>query len=67
MERIENTTNTIVDGVIWKGLLKFFFPIMLGTLFQPVSYTHLKRPEKRRTGAPVLHLKGRRRSGAEPL
>ena len=39
MERIENTTNTIVDGVIWKGLLKFFFPIMLGTLFQQLYNT----------------------------
>ena len=39
MERIENTSNTIVDGVIWKGLLKFFFPIMLGTLFQQLYNT----------------------------
>ncbi len=40
MERIENTSNnSIVDGVIWKGLLKFFFPIMLGTLFQQLYNT----------------------------
>jgi len=28
------TANGITEGVIWKQLLLFFFPIMLGTLFQ---------------------------------
>ena len=26
--------NSIIDGVIWKQLLLFFFPIMLGSFFQ---------------------------------
>jgi len=26
--------NPITEGVIWKQLLKFFFPIMIGTFFQ---------------------------------
>lgn len=31
----ENTkTNQIIEGVIWKQLLIFFFPIVIGTLFQ---------------------------------
>lgn len=28
------TQNNIIDGVIWKQLLAFFFPIMLGSFFQ---------------------------------
>ena len=31
--------NTITEGVIWRGLLAFFFPIMLGTLFQQLYNT----------------------------
>ena len=26
--------NGITEGVIWKQLLRFFFPILLGTFFQ---------------------------------
>ena len=32
-------TNQIVDGVIWKQLLIFFFPIVIGTLFQQLYNT----------------------------
>lgn len=32
-------TNSITEGVIWKNLLKFFFPIMLGTFFQQMYNT----------------------------
>lgn len=33
--RVEaGTGNKIIDGVIWKQLLLFFFPILLGTFFQ---------------------------------
>ncbi len=28
-----HTQDSITEGVIWKGLLRFFFPIMTGTLF----------------------------------
>ena len=31
-KRIEG--NQITEGVIWKQLLKFFFPILFGTFFQ---------------------------------
>ena len=31
--------NGIIEGVIWKQLLSFFFPIMLGTLFQQLYNT----------------------------
>ncbi len=31
--------NGITDGVIWKQLLKFFFPILLGTFFQQLYNT----------------------------
>lgn len=31
--------NEIIEGVIWKQLLKFFFPILLGTLFQTLYNT----------------------------
>lgn len=30
----ERNTNAITEGVIWKQLLKFFFPILFGTFFQ---------------------------------
>lgn len=33
------TTNQITEGVIWKQLLLFFFPILLGTLFQQLYNT----------------------------
>lgn len=35
----ENSVNQITEGVIWKQLLIFFFPIMLGTLFQQLYNT----------------------------
>ena len=31
--------NKILDGVIWKGILSFFFPILLGTFFQQLYNT----------------------------
>ncbi len=31
--------NTLTEGIIWKQLLRFFFPIMLGTLFQQLYNT----------------------------
>ena len=31
--------NGITEGVIWKQLLKFFFPILLGTFFQQLYNT----------------------------
>lgn len=34
MQRAERQVNPITEGVIWKQLLYFFFPIMLGTFFQ---------------------------------
>lgn len=33
------SVNQITEGVIWKQLLFFFFPIMLGTLFQQLYNT----------------------------
>ena len=36
-DRIRN--NAITEGVIWKQLLKYFFPIVLGTLFQQMYNT----------------------------
>ena len=33
------TENPITEGVIWKQLLKFFFPIMIGTFFQQLYNT----------------------------
>lgn len=39
MARKENASNGILDGVIWRALLAFFFPIMLGTLFQQLYNT----------------------------
>ena len=36
----KNTSvNQITEGVIWKQLLLFFFPIMLGTFFQQLYNT----------------------------
>ncbi len=34
-----STTNSITEGPVWKGLLVFFFPILLGTFFQQLYNT----------------------------
>lgn len=34
MRSVSSSKNQITEGVIWKQLLLFFFPILLGTLFQ---------------------------------
>ena len=39
MENVRQTKNEITDGVIWKQLLLFFFPILLGTFFQQLYNT----------------------------
>lgn len=39
MQRLDRQNNGITDGVIWKQLLKFFLPIMLGTFFQQLYNT----------------------------
>lgn len=39
MERKVTSSNQITDGVIWKQLLVFFFPIVLGTFFQQLYNT----------------------------
>ncbi|MBR0444486.1 MAG: MATE family efflux transporter [Clostridia bacterium] len=36
---MENRGTNLTEGVIWKQLLKFFFPILLGTLFQQLYNT----------------------------
>ncbi len=36
---MENTNNAILQGPIWKGILGFFFPILLGTFFQQLYNT----------------------------
>ncbi len=36
---VRQTKNQIVNGVIWKQLLLFFFPLMLGTFFQVLYNT----------------------------
>lgn len=36
---MRKTENSIVDGVIWKQLLLFFFPILIGTFFQQLYNT----------------------------
>ena len=38
-EQTQDKTNMITEGVIWKQLLIFFFPIMLGTFFQQLYNT----------------------------
>ena len=35
----QSTTNQITEGVIWKQLLIFFFPILFGTFFQQLYNT----------------------------
>lgn len=39
MKTKDSSANQIIEGVIWKQLLIFFFPIMLGTLFQQLYNT----------------------------
>ena len=39
MDGQKQLRNGIVEGTIWKEILKFFFPIMLGTLFQQLYNT----------------------------
>lgn len=39
MSKTTTTKNQITEGVIWKQLLLFFFPIMIGTLFQQLYNT----------------------------
>ena len=36
---VRNTSHQITEGVIWKQLLIFFFPILLGTFFQQMYNT----------------------------
>ena len=38
-KRHEFSQNSITEGVIWKNLLAFFFPILLGTFFQQLYNT----------------------------
>ena len=37
--KAETKTNQITEGVIWKQLLIFFFPILFGTFFQQLYNT----------------------------
>ena len=39
MEKTIQQENGITGGVIWKTLLSFFFPILLGTFFQQLYNT----------------------------
>ena len=39
MKQTEKTVNQITEGIIWKQLLYFFFPILLGTFFQQLYNT----------------------------
>lgn len=39
MNTKSRSSNPITEGVIWKQLLIFFFPIMVGTLFQQLYNT----------------------------
>lgn len=39
MENVQSKENQIISGVIWKQLLIFFFPIVLGTFFQQIYNT----------------------------
>ena len=38
--------NQITEGVIWKQLLLFFFPIVFGTFFQQIYIKNFDYPEK---------------------
>ncbi|MBP3427315.1 MAG: MATE family efflux transporter [Clostridia bacterium] len=39
MRKVQNNVNGITEGVIWKQLLLFFFPIVMGTFFQQLYNT----------------------------
>lgn len=39
MKEAVSKENQITHGVIWKQLLVFFFPILLGTFFQQIYNT----------------------------
>ena len=39
MQQAQKNTRGITEGVIWKQLLLFFFPILLGTFFQQLYNT----------------------------
>ena len=39
MKTTDTAQNQIIEGVIWKQLLLFFFPIVLGTFFQQLYNT----------------------------
>lgn len=39
MAQSDTIKNNITEGVIWKQLLVFFFPIVLGTFFQQLYNT----------------------------
>ena len=39
MDNLTEKHNSIVEGVIWKQLLLFFFPILLGTFLQQLYNT----------------------------
>lgn len=39
MTQKKNTANQITEGIIWKQLLLFFFPIVMGTFFQQLYNT----------------------------
>ena len=39
MKKTEQSVNQITEGIIWKQLLYFFFPILLGTFFQQLYNT----------------------------
>ena len=39
MEQQESRKNGITEGVIWKQILIFFFPILVGTFFQQLYNT----------------------------
>lgn len=40
MENVQNKGTRIINGVIWKQLLIFFFPIVLGTFFSRSTTRH---------------------------
>ena len=37
--KIDSSSDRITEGIIWKQLLIFFFPIVLGTFFQQLYNT----------------------------
>ena len=39
MQKKPISANSLTEGVIWKQLLKYFFPILLGTFFQQLYNT----------------------------